>query len=217
MTVLQSCSVVDKVQTQAQPETKVNGHRKRIGLYGGTFNPIHNAHLFMADQVGHALCLDRVDFLPDAKPPHVDHKDSLDPQLRLQMLELAVADNPFLGIEYTELERGGVSYTYDTIKYLLDKHPNVDYYFIIGGDMVDYLDKWYRINDLIRLPHFHFVGVHRQGAKNETRYPVIWVDVPTVDFSSTDIRQRVQRGQSIKYMVPDAVSKFIEEHQLYRE
>ncbi|WP_420792651.1 nicotinate-nucleotide adenylyltransferase [Limosilactobacillus reuteri] len=217
MTVLQSCSVVDKVQTQAQPETKVNGHRKRIGLYGGTFNPIHNAHLFMADQVGHALCLDRVDFLPDAKPPHVDHKDSLDPQLRLQMLELAVADNPFLGIEYTELERGGVSYTYDTIKYLLDKHPNVDYYFIIGGDMVDYLDKWYRINDLIRLPHFHFVGVHRQGAKNETRYPVIWVDVPTVDFSSTDIRQRVQRGQSIKYMVPDAVSKFIEEYQLYRE
>lgn len=214
---MQSCSVVDKVQTQAQPETKVNGHRKRIGLYGGTFNPIHNAHLFMADQVGHALCLDRVDFLPDAKPPHVDHKDSLDPQLRLQMLELAVADNPFLGIEYTELERGGVSYTYDTIKYLLDKHPNVDYYFIIGGDMVDYLDKWYRINDLIRLPHFHFVGVHRQGAKNETRYPVIWVDVPTVDFSSTDIRQRVQRGQSIKYMVPDAVSKFIEEHQLYRE
>ena len=217
MTVLQSCSVVDKVQTQAQPETKVNGHRKRIGLYGGTFNPIHNAHLFMADQVGHALCLDRVDFLPDAKPPHVDHKDSLDPQLRLQMLELAVADNPFLGIECTELERGGVSYTYDTIKYLLDKHPNVDYYFIIGGDMVDYLDKWYRINDLIRLPHFHFVGVHRQGAKNETRYPVIWVDVPTVDFSSTDIRQRVQRGQSIKYMVPDAVSKFIEEYQLYRE
>ncbi|MDD1406538.1 nicotinate-nucleotide adenylyltransferase [Limosilactobacillus reuteri] len=214
---MQSCSVVDKVQTQAQPETKVNGHRKRIGLYGGTFNPIHNAHLFMADQVGHALCLDRVDFLPDAKPPHVDHKDSLDPQLRLQMLELAVADNPFLGIEYTELERGGVSYTYDTIKYLLDKHPNVDYYFIIGGDMVDYLDKWYRINDLIRLPHFHFVGVHRQGAKNETRYPVIWVDVPTVDFSSTDIRQRVQRGQSIKYMVPDAVSKFIEEYQLYRE
>lgn len=217
MTVLQSCSVVDKVQTQAQPETKVNGHRKRIGLYGGTFNPIHNAHLFMADQVGHALCLDRVDFLPDAKPPHVDHKDSLDPQLRLRMLELAVTDNPFLGIEYAELERGGVSYTYDTIKYLLDKHPDVDYYFIIGGDMVDYLGKWYRINDLIRLPHFHFVGVHRQGAKNETEYPVIWVDVPTVDFSSTDIRQRVQHGQSIKYMVPDAVSKFIEEHQLYRE
>ena len=69
----------------------------------------------------------------------------------------------------------------------------------------------------IRLPHFHFVGVHRQRAKNETRYPVIWVDVPTVDFSSTDIRQRVQHGQSIKYMVPDAVRKFIEEHQLYRE
>lgn len=214
---MQSCSVIDKVQTQAQPQTKKVNHRKRIGLYGGTFNPIHNAHLFFADQVGHALCLDRVDFLPDAKPPHVDHKDSINPKLRLQMLELAIADNPFLGIEDAELERGGISYTYDTIKYLLDKHPDVDYYFIIGGDMVDYLGKWYRINDLIRLPHFHFVGVHRQGAKNETKYPVIWVDVPTVDFSSTDIRRRIQSGQSIKYMVPDAVSKFIEEHGLYRE
>ncbi|MBD5807190.1 nicotinate-nucleotide adenylyltransferase [Lactobacillus sp. 0.1XD8-4] len=214
---MQSCSVIDKVQTQAQLQTNPHNHHKRIGLYGGTFNPIHNAHLFFADQVGHALSLDRVDFLPDAKPPHVDHKSSIDPQLRLQMLQLAIADNPFLGIEQAELARGGVSYTYDTIKELLDKHPDTEYYFIIGGDMVDYLEKWYRIADLIRLPRFHFVGIHRQGAKNETKYPVIWVDVPTVDFSSTNIRQRIKNDQSIKYMVPDAVREFIEEHQLYRE
>ena len=92
---MQSCSVVDKVQTQVQPETKVSGHRKRIGLYGGTFNPIHNAHLFMADQVGHALCFDRVDFLPDAKPPHIDHKDSLDPQLRLRCSNWQLLITPF--------------------------------------------------------------------------------------------------------------------------
>lgn len=214
---MQSCNVVDEVKTQAQPQTKTVNQHKRVGLYGGTFNPVHNAHLFFADQVGHALCLDRVDFVPDAKPPHVDHKGSIDPRLRLQMLELAIADNPFFGIERAELTRGGVSYTYDTIKYLLDRHSDTDYYFIIGGDMVDYLEKWYRIDDLIRLPRFHFVGVRRKGAKNETKYPVIWVDVPTVDFSSTDIRQRLHHGQSIRYMVPEAVRKFIEEHQLYRE
>ncbi|MBB1080100.1 nicotinate-nucleotide adenylyltransferase [Limosilactobacillus sp. STM2_1] len=214
---MQSCNVVDKVQTQAQFQKTTVNHHKRIGLYGGTFNPIHNAHLFFADQVGHTLSLDRVDFLPDAKPPHVDHKGSIDPQLRLQMLKLAINGNPFLGIEKAELARGGVSYTYDTLKELLDKNPNTEYYFIIGGDMVDYLEKWYRIDDLVRLPRFHFVGIHRQGAKNETKYPVIWVDVPTIDFSSTDIRRRIKNGQSIKYMVPDAVSDFIEEHHLYRE
>lgn len=214
---MQTCSVVERTETQAQPQTAVINHHHRVGLYGGTFNPIHNAHLFFADQVGHTLCLERVNFLPDAKPPHIDQKEAIDPQLRLQMLELAVADNPFLGIERAELERGGVSYTYDTIKCLLDKNPLTEYYFIIGGDMVDYLEKWYRIDDLIRLPRFHFVGVHRQGAKNTSKYPVIWVDVPTVDFSSTDIRRRIQHGESIKYMVPDKVSAFIEEHQLYHD
>lgn len=214
---MHSCGVVENVQTQAQPQVKVIKQRKRVGLYGGTFNPIHNAHLFVADQVGHALSLNRVDFMPDAKPPHVDHKGSIDPALRLQMIQLAIADNPFLGIEDSEIQRGGVSYTYDTIKDLVEKNPDTEYYFIIGGDMVDYLHKWYRIDDLIKLPRFHFVGVQREGAKNMTEYPVIWVDVPAVDFSSTDIRQRIKDGQSIKYMVPDAVAKFIKEHQLYRE
>lgn len=214
---MHSCRVINDVQTQTQPQVQTYATRKRIGLYGGTFNPIHNAHLLVADQVGHALCLNRVDFMPDAQPPHVDHKGAIDPQLRLRMVELATADNPFLGIEKSEIERGGVSYTYDTIKRLTEEHPDTDYYFIIGGDMVDYLHKWYRIDDLVKLPHFHFVGVQRTGASNDTKYPVIWVDVPLVDFSSTDIRRRVKQGLSIKYMVPDAVAEFIKEHQLYRE
>lgn len=209
--------VVGDVQIKPQPQVQAFTSRKRVGIYGGTFNPIHNAHLFVADQVGHALCLDRVKFMPDAKPPHVDHKGAIDPKLRLQMVELAIADNPFLGVETSEIKRGGISYTYDTIKRLIAAHPDTDYYFIIGGDMVDYLEKWYRIDDLIKLPHFHFVGVHREGAKNKTKYPVIWVDVPSIDFSSTDIRRRVKQGLSIKYMVPDAVAKFIKEHELYRE
>lgn len=214
---MQRCRVFANPQVAAQPAAVNFSKRRRIGIYGGTFNPIHNAHLLVADQVGHSLSLDQIKLMPDATPPHVDTKYAIDPKLRLAMLQIAIEDNPLLGLETSELERGGVSYTYDTMKALIEKHPTTEYYFIIGGDMVDYLKKWHRIDDLIRLPRFHFVGVRRPGAHNESAYPVIWVDVPPVAFSSTDIRQRIAEGRSIKYMVPDGVAKFIKEHRLYHE
>lgn len=212
---MQGCQVYSKSQPAVQTQT-VTGHRRRIGIYGGTFNPVHNAHLLVADQVGHALCLDQVKLMPDAIPPHVDHKTAVATDLRLAMLKLAVADNPLLGIEDYELRRGGVSYTYQTMKHLIDQHPDTDYYFIIGGDMVDYLDKWFRIADLVKLPRFHFVGVRRPHAKNETNYPVVWVDIPEVDISSSDIRSRIRRGQSVNYLLPAKVATFIKEHHLYQ-
>lgn len=212
---MQGCQVYSKSQPAVQTQT-VTGHRRRIGIYGGTFNPVHNAHLLVADQVGHALCLDQVKLMPDAIPPHVDHKTAVAADLRLAMLKLAVADNSLLGIEDYELRRGGVSYTYQTMKHLIDQHPDTDYYFIIGGDMVDYLDKWFRIADLVKLPRFHFVGVRRPHAKNETNYPVVWVDIPEVDISSSDIRSRIRRGQSVNYLLPAKVATFIKEHHLYQ-
>jgi nicotinate-nucleotide adenylyltransferase len=211
---MQGCQVYSKVKPAVKVQPLADQHR-RIGIYGGTFNPVHNAHLLVADQVGHALCLNKVKLMPDAIPPHVDHKDAVSGDLRLQMLELAIQGNPLLGIERTELDRGGVSYTYDTMEQLTRQHPDTDYYFIIGGDMVDYLDKWYRIDDLIKLPRFHFVGVQRPHAKNATKYPVIWVDTPEVDISSSDIRERIRRGQSINYLLPAKVADFIKEHHLY--
>lgn len=214
---MQRCHVLEKPRVATQPEPVTFKKQRRIGIYGGTFNPIHNAHLLIADQVGHFLSLDKVKLMPDAIPPHMDHKTAIDPQLRLAMLKLAIKDNPLLGIETGELERGGVSYTYDTMKRLIEQHPTTEYYFIIGGDMVDYLDKWHRIDELVRLPRFHFVGVRRPGARNESKYPVIWVDIPPVGFSSSDIRNRIQNGQPIKYMLPDAVAEFIKEHHLYHE
>lgn len=214
---MQRCRVFASPQTRVQPETVTTGRRHRIGIYGGTFNPIHNAHLLVADQVGHSLSLDQVRFMPDATPPHVDHKTAIDAELRLAMIKLAIRDNPLFGIEESELRRGGVSYTYDTMKRMIEQHPTTDYYFIIGGDMVDYLPKWHRIDELVRLPRFHFVGVRRPGAKNESAYPVIWVDIPLVSFSSTDIRRRIAQDLPIRYMVPDPVAAFIKEHHLYHE
>lgn len=212
---MQGYQVYSKTRPAVQREPITDRHHRRIGIYGGTFNPVHNAHLLVADQVGHALCLNKVKLMPDAVPPHVDHKSAISGKLRLQMLQLAVADNPLLGVEDSELRRGGVSYTYDTMKTFTDQHPDTDYYFIIGGDMVDYLDRWYRIDDLVKLPRFHFVGVRRPHAKNETNYPVVWVDVPEMDISSHDIRARIRHGQSINYLVPAEVAAFIKEHHLY--
>lgn len=215
---MHNCEVMTDFQTLTRPQTSLQGIKpQRIGIYGGTFNPIHNAHLLVADQVRTILGLGRVDFMPDNIPPHVDKKTAIDPNLRVEMLKLALEDNLHFGIEMADVNRPGKSYTYDTMKKLIEENPLTEYYFIIGGDMVDYLPKWYRINDLIRFPHFHFVGVRRQGARNETKYPVIWVDVPTVEFSSTDIRRRIATGQSIKYMVSDKVEHFIKENRLYYE
>lgn len=208
---------MEQVTLEAIPQVQVapvqNRRRQRIGLYGGTFNPVHTAHLMVADQVGHALRLNRVDFLPDAVPPHVDKKTAIDATDRVAMLRLAIQDNPLFGLELAEIQRGGVSYTYETVKQLKEAHPENDYYFIIGGDMVDYLPKWYRINDLLKI--VNFVAVRRPGAKNESQYPVIWVDVPEVQISSSDIRQRVAQGESIRYLVPTRVEQYIKEHDLY--
>lgn len=153
---------------------KKESNRKQIGILGGNFNPIHNAHLVVADQVRQQLGLDQVLLMPECKPPHVDAKETIDEKHRLRMLELAIEDVEGLAIETCELERQGISYTYDTMLYLTEQHPDVDFYFIIGADMVDYLPKWHRIDELVKL--VQFVGVQRPKYKAGTSYPVIWVD-----------------------------------------
>lgn len=188
--------------------------KRRIGIMGGTFNPIHNAHLLIADQVMTQLGLDKVAFMPDNVPPHVDRKFAIDGQDRANMIRLAIKSNPRFYLETEELRRGGKSYSYDTMRKLTRENPQNEYFFIIGGDMVAYLPKWYRINDLLHL--VHFVGVKRAGYPvKSNQFPVIWVDVPYVDISSTLIRRKIRQGQSIRYLVPDSVRKYIKEHQLY--
>lgn len=201
------------VQTlTARPLTQANC-RRQVGLLGGNFNPVHTTHLLIADQVGRALGLESVLLMPEFLPPHVDQKKTIAAKDRLAMLERAVADNPLLGIETCELQRQGKSYSYDTIKELKEKNPDVDYYFIIGGDMVAYLPKWYKIDELMQL--VQFVGVRRPGYPVTSTYPLIWVDVPSMDLSSTMIRKKVAQGCSVRYYVPEAVREYIMEKGLY--
>ena len=188
--------------------------RKQVGLLGGNFNPVHLAHLVMADQVQNQLGLDKVYLMPTYLPPHVDEKKTISSEHRLAMLELAVADNPCLDIEPIELIRKGKSYTYDTMKALKEANPDTDYYFIIGGDMVEYLPKWYRIDELVQM--VQFVAIKRSGYPEVSKYPLIWVDSPRIDVSSSLIRGNIQRGCPIKYLVPDNVIDYIQKKDLYK-
>ncbi|KRM56405.1 nicotinate-nucleotide adenylyltransferase [Lacticaseibacillus sharpeae] len=203
------------LSTELRTQILGKNKRRQVGLFGGTFNPVHTGHLVMADQVGNQLGLDKVCFMPDATPPHVDKKSAIAAKYRVEMLAAAISGNPMFDLELCEVERGGISYSYDTVAYLKHKHPDTDYYFIIGADMVNYLPKWHRIDELVKM--VQFVGVKRPGYTPRTTYPVLWVDAPKLEITSTAIRKRVANGESIHYLVPDAVAAYIEKEGLYRE
>ena len=188
--------------------------RKQVGILGGNFNPVHNAHLIVADQVRQQLGLDQVFLMPEYEPPHVDKKETIDEAHRLNMLLLAINGLEGLEIEPIEIERQGISYTYDTMKLLTEANPDTDYYFIIGGDMVEYLPKWHRIDELVEL--VQFVGVQRPKYKAGTSYPVIWVDVPLMDISSSMIRDFIKKGRCPNFMLPGSVLDYIRKAGLYK-
>lgn len=206
-----------KYITEVEPliQVQTTQARKQVGILGGNFNPVHNQHLLIADQVGTALNLEKVYLMPEYLPPHVDEKDTIEAEHRLNMLKLAIADNPLFDIEQAELQRRGKSYTYDTMKALIAQNPDTDYYFIIGGDMVEYLPKWYKIDELVEM--VQFVGVKRPGYTIDTPYPIIWLDAPMMDLSSSLIRKKIAQGCSIRYLVPEAVRNYILEKGLYLE
>ena len=190
--------------------------RYRIGIMGGTFNPPHLGHLLMAEQVGHQLDLDEVWFMPTAKPPHAPGKKTIASQHRLQMVQKAIAGNPMFKLQPYEVNRGGKNYTIDTMRHFVEEYPEADFYFIIGGDSANDLSTWREIDELVQL--VQFVAVRRPGEKPYMGpYPILWVESPLVDLSSTEIRLRVFLEQSIKYQVPPAVEEYIKKHRLYLE
>ena len=188
--------------------------RRKVGILGGTFNPPHVGHLIIAEQVRNQLGLEEIFFMPSAEPPHKVTKDTIAAEHRLSMLEEAVKDNKAFSIEKTEIDRGGKSYTYDTLVQLKKVHPEIEYYFIIGADMAEDLKNWYKIDELIQL--VQFVAVNRPNYRLDTSYPVIFVDVPSIDLSSSLIRQKITDGCSIKYLVPQEVENYIESEGLYK-
>ncbi|MDX8359516.1 nicotinate-nucleotide adenylyltransferase [Cytobacillus sp. IB215316] len=186
---------------------------KKVGIIGGTFDPPHNGHLLIANEVLDKLHLSEVWFLPTYTPPHKQHKYISSSEDRLKMLRLAIEDNPLFKLNTIEIDRQGVSYTYDTMKALIEKYSDYKFYFIIGADMVEYLPKWYKINDLLEL--VTFVGVKREQYDLNTNYPILQVVIPQFDVSSSLLQQRLKEGKTTHYLMPSKVRQYIAENRLY--
>jgi nicotinate-nucleotide adenylyltransferase len=185
---------------------------ERIGILGGTFDPPHIGHLIIAEEVRLTLHLAEIWFIPSYTPPHKEEAKT-SPDHRLEMVRLAIKDNPYFKVNTVELERSGKSYTIDTIKELQKRYLDKEFYFIIGADMVEYLPKWYRIEELFKL--VTFVGVKRPKYQLKSSFPIKEVDIPLIEISSTLLRKRCAKGESVNYWLPQPVYHYLKEHHLY--
>lgn len=192
---------------------------KKVGIMGGAFDPIHLGHLLAAEAAREQHGLDEVWFMPSHIPPH-KHQAGVSGEQRLAMVKAAIQSHPHFRPLDIELRRGGVSYTVDTIKELRGEHPDLELYFIIGADMVNYLPKWEGIDELTDM--ITFIGLQRPGSflELDTLPPfiqeaVLLADMPLVDISSSLIRKRISGGHSVRYMVPETVYDYIVRSGLY--
>lgn len=186
---------------------------KRVGILGGTFNPPHMGHLIIANEVLHALKLDEVRFMPNATPPHKKKDEQVSEAQRVKMVELAILGVPRMSVETIEIDRGGTSYSFDTMELLQQREPSTKFYFIIGGDQVEYLSKWYRIDEFVG--KVQLVGVPRPNTLIETAYPIKTLDIPQIELSSTVVRNRLAKGETTKFLLPELVNDFIQKEKLY--
>jgi nicotinate-nucleotide adenylyltransferase len=200
--------------------------QKRIGVFGGSFDPVHYGHLAAAEEARDALGLSQVLFVPAALPPHKGAGALTPYALRYAMVEAAVAGNPAFSVSHIEQDLPKPSYTVQTLQVLGQLHPDAELYFITGADMFLDLPTWKDVDYM--LVNYHFVAVARPGWSQKKVTDVVnlrWaayaehihiLDVPGVAISATEIRRRVKSGRSLRYLAPDVVIEFITEHDLYK-
>lgn len=192
--------------------------RPRLGIMGGTFDPIHNGHLVSASEVMDKFSLDQVIFVPTATQPFKQDQDSVSAEHRYLMTVIATASNNRFTVSRVDIDRGGVTYTVDTLHDLKVQQPNADWFFITGADVLHDILRWKDSTEL--LEEVHFIGVSRPGHVFDTQGlpdgSISLVEVPAMAISSTDIRQRVATGKPIWYLVPDGVVQYIDKYRLYR-
>lgn len=198
---------VDSFRETGQPSKSM-----RIGLYGGTFDPIHHGHLILARDALEQLELDRLILIPNSISPHKLEGTPVDPAQRLAMIREAIAGEEGLECDPVELDRGGTSYTVDTVLSMREKFPSAELHYLVGADNLPELHTWRRIDELTLMVKF---VVLLRGAE-EVHYPYPTLN-RQIEISATDIRERVANQRSIRYLVPDCVRDIIEANALYRE
>jgi len=209
--------------------TRFMQYTRRVGLMGGTFDPIHYGHLAVAEEVRFTLDLAEMVFAPAGQPPHKQGVTVTSAHHRLTMLELALASNPHFRISQIDIERPGPSYTVDTLRLLREQWgEQTGIYFVIGWDSLEYLLTWYDPAGILAQVAA-LVAVRRPGYEDEPDYlermeqrlpgiqqRLLVVPAPQLEISATDLRQRVAESRPIKYQVPEHVERYISDHKLYR-
>ena len=194
----------------------MTARRLRIGVMGGTFDPIHHGHLVAASEAADAFSLDEVIFVPTGNPGNKTVISS--PENRYLMTVIATAANPRFTVSRVDIDRPGITYTIDTLTELSKARPEADLYFISGADAIAQILAWKEVESI--WPLAHFVAVTRPGHQlqlprvKEAR--ITQLEVPALSISSTDIRNRAAAGKPIWYLVPDGVVQYIAKHKLYR-
>lgn len=192
---------------------RIPGHVERVGLFGGTFDPVHLGHLILAESALEELDLDRIVFIPAAISPHkTTRPPSATAQQRLEMLRLAVEGNPRFSVDERELHRSGPSYAVETVRSLLGDHPGVRFLYFIGADNISELGTWHEIDELKNLIDFVVLDRGTGTAAAGGEFPVVG---RRIDISSTEIRERLAKGLPVRYLLPSPVLDYIMTHRLY--
>jgi len=187
----------------------------KIGILGGTFNPIHIGHLILAEEARERLSLEKIIFVPSYLPPHKDNSDIAPAEDRLAMVKLAISGNRDFSVSDLEIKRDGRSYTIDTLKEFKTMYPKDDLYFIIGSDLLRYLDEWKDLNEIIKMVKF-IVATRPDYPLEKIPSHISTIPIRAVDISGFEIRRAIREGRSFRYLVPEAVFDYINKHSLYK-
>lgn len=195
----------------------------KIGVFGGAFNPVHKGHIHLADAYYEALMLDKIIFIPTAKPPHKPDLNLAPSEDRINMLKLAIADKPY-EISTIELDRQGVSYSVDTLSALKEIYPNDELYLIIGADQFFYFDKWYKYDEILKLVTICTLARENEEEKLKLldfseklgiENSFYLLNAPVFKASSTQIRNGIKAGDDVSALLPNGVMQYIIEKGLY--
>jgi nicotinate-nucleotide adenylyltransferase len=199
----------------ASQQRRQDGQPWRLGVMGGTFDPIHHGHLVAASEVATVFDLDEVVFVPTGQPWQKADKEVTEAEHRYLMTVVATASNPRFTVSRVDIERPGPTFTIDTLRDLKAERPDAQLFFITGADAMSQILTWKDAEELWSLAHF--IGVTRPGHElNGRGRDVSLLEVPAMAISSTDCRRRVGEDKPVWYLVPDGVVQYIAKHQLYR-
>ena len=198
--------------------------RKKIGIMGGTFNPIHFGHLLLAETAYHQFDLDEVLIMPTKNPYYKKRTNSVTEEDRVKMVQLAIEDNAHFRLSKEELNREGTTYTVETLRNLTGNNPDCDYYFIMGADSLYHIESWKEPAAILEMAVIVVAG--RGGSSSsldsqieyiENKYEanIFLLNSPNLEISSNDIRRRIRTGESIRYLLPQTVAEYIHTNHLY--